>query len=167
MTAINPSLLVLLDLQDEHQRFERIFDSQLFCRFTNQIQCLEHVSPHRLTNIRLLHFFIPKSEHVVIGADIVFLKTIYYIYCMDQTSINQMRQRYDFPMFVKIFNVKSLLTYLRQAAIAYFVEQAERTKHEPDEHDVALQAAAELSEALGNELREHMNNKIGVQPSDL
>jgi hypothetical protein len=31
---------------------------------------------------------------------------------------------------------------------------------------VALQAAAELSDALANELREHMNNKIGVQPSD-
>ncbi len=166
MTAINPSLLVLLDLQDEYQQFERIFDSQLFCRFTNRIQCLEHVSPRRLTNIRLLHFFIPKSQHVLIGADVVFFKTIYYIYCTDRTSINQMRQQYDLPMFVKILNVKSLLTYLRQAAIAHFVEQAERTEHEPDEHDVALQEAAELSEALGNELREHMNNKIGVQPSD-
>jgi hypothetical protein len=165
MTAINPSLLVLLDLQNEYERFERIFNAKLFCRFTTKTQCLAHVSS-RFTNIRLLHFFIPKSEHIIIGANIVLFNTIYYIYCIDQESINEMKQQYDFPMFVKIFNVESLSTYLRQAAIAHLIEQAERTKHEPDEHDIALQAAAELADALSRELYDHMKDKTGVQPDD-
>lgn len=165
MTAKNPSLLVLLDLQDEYEKFERIFHSQLFSRFKNKAQCLEHILS-RLPNIRLLHYFIPKSEHTEIGANVVFFNTIYYIYCMDQESINQMRRQYDFPMFVKIFNVESLLTYLRQAAIAHLIEQAERRKHEPDEHDIALQAAAELSDALARELNQHMIDTTGVQPDD-
>jgi hypothetical protein len=165
MTAINSSLLVLLDLQNEFERFERIFHSQLFSRFTNKTQCLEHISS-RLPNIRLVHFFLPKSEHTEIGANLVFLNTIYYIYCIDQGGMNEMRQRYDCPMFVKIFNVESLSTYLRQAAIGHLIEQAERTKHEPDEHDIALQAAAELSDALAKELYKYMNDKIGVPPDD-
>ncbi|CAF0856539.1 unnamed protein product [Rotaria sordida] len=160
MTVMNTSLLVLLDLQDEHKNFETIFDSHIFCRFTNKIQCLEHVSS-RLTNIRLLHFFIPKSEHIIIDARLLFFNTIYYIYCIDQISINEMKQQYDYPMFVKIFHIKSLSTYLYQAAIAHLIEQAERRKHEPDEHDIALQAAAEFSDILANELYEYMIEKIG------
>jgi hypothetical protein len=85
---------------------------------------------------------------------------------MNQESINEMKQQYNIPMFIKIFNVKSLSTYLRQAAIGHLIEQAERTKHEPDEYDIALQAAAELSDALAKELYEHMNDKIGVQSDD-
>jgi len=166
MTTINPFLLVLLDLQNEYQRFERIFNPQLLCRFNHKTQCLAYISS-RLTNIRLLHFFIPKSEHIeIIGDNISFFNTIYYIYCMNQESINQMKEQYNFPMFFKIFHVESLSTYLRQAAIAHLIEQAERTKHEPDEHDIALQAAAELADALSRELYDHMKDKTGVQPDD-
>jgi len=161
MTTINPFLLVLLDLQNEYQRFERIFNPQLLCRFNNKTQCLAYISS-RLTNIRLLHFFIPKSEHNEINDNIIFFNTIYYIYCMDQESIKEMKEQYNLPMFFKIFHVESLSTYLRQAAIAHLIERAERTKHEPDEYDIALHEAAELSDALANELHEYMIDKIGV-----
>ncbi|CAF1932629.1 unnamed protein product [Rotaria magnacalcarata] len=136
MSVINASLLVLLDLLEEHKNFEIIFDSHVFCRFTNKTKCLKYVSS-RLTNIRLLHFFIPKY-----GA-----------------SIKEMKQQYDYPMFVKIFHVDCLATYLRQAAISHFIEQAERRKHEPDEHELALQVAAEFSDALANKLSEYMIEK--------
>jgi hypothetical protein len=165
MTVISPSRLILLDLHDEHEKFEAIFNPQIFRRFVNKDQCSAHILSH-LTNVRLLHFFIPKSEHTVIGADSVFLNTIYYLYCMDQASVDEMRQQYDLPMFVKIFNVQSLCTYLCQAAVAHLMEQAERSIHEPDEHDIALQAAAELSDALSQELYNHMIDKIGEQPTD-
>ncbi|CAF2240458.1 unnamed protein product [Rotaria magnacalcarata] len=122
--------------QEEHKNFEIIFDSHVFCRFTNKTKCLKYVSS-RLTNIRLLHFFIPKY-----GA-----------------SIKEMKQQYDYPMFVKIFHVDCLATYLRQAAISHFIEQAERRKHEPDEHELALQVAAEFSDALANKLSEYMIEK--------
>ncbi len=163
MAAVSPSL-ILLDLQDEYRRFEAMFDPQLFCRFTNKTQCLQQVSSH--TNIRLLHFFIPKSEHVEIGAGIVFLNTIFYLYCIDQGSENEMIQRYPQRLFVKIFNAGSLLTFLHQAALAHYTEQAERRKHEPDEYNYALQAAIDQSLALANELKEHMLEQIGVQPDD-
>jgi hypothetical protein len=166
MTTINPFLLVLLDLENEYEKFERIFNPQLLCRFNNKIQCLTYISS-RLTNIRLLHFFIPKSEYIeIIGDNINFFNTIYYIYCMNQESINQMKEQYNLPMFFKIFHVDSLSTYLRQAAIAHLIEQAERAKHEPDEYDIALQEASELSDALANELYKHMINKTGVLPDD-
>ncbi|CAF1271563.1 unnamed protein product [Adineta steineri] len=165
MAAIIPSRLVLLDLQDEYGNFGTIFRSQLFCRFTDRARCLAYISNHR-TNIRLLHFFIPKSEHVVVDADIVLFNTIYYIYCMNEAGINEMRRQYNFPMYVKIFDVESLSTYLRQAAIGILSERAERTRHEPDEHDIALQLAAELADTLGDELRQHMNGRIGEQPND-
>jgi hypothetical protein len=85
---------------------------------------------------------------------------------MNQESINQMKEQYNLPMFFKIFHVDSLSTYLRQAAIAHLIEQAERAKHEPDEYDIALQEASELSDALANELYKHMINKTGVLPDD-
>ncbi|CAF0826253.1 unnamed protein product [Adineta steineri] len=165
MAAINPSLLVLLDLQDEYENFGTIFKSQLFCRFNDRARCLNYIS-NRRTNIRLLHFFIPKSEHIVVGADIVLFNTIYYIYCMDEAGINEMRRQYNSPMYVKVFDIESLSTYLRQAAIGILFERAERTKHEPDEHDIVLQLAAELADTLGDELRRHMNGRIGEQPND-
>lgn len=164
MTVNNPPL-VLLDLQSEYQRFEEIFDSQSFGRFTDRAQCLQHVSS-RPANIRALHFFIPKSEHTIIDPNIIFSNTIYYIYCMDDQSINEMNQTYQFPMFVKIFDVESLLMNLRGALIAHWIEQANRTQHQPDEHDIALQVGAELSNALAEELRQHMIFKTGVPPDD-
>ena len=83
MTFVKLSLLVLLDLQDEHQHVEKIFDFHLFRRFTNKSQCLEHISSH-LTNLRLLHLFLPKSEHLIIGDRLGFCNTIYYIYCINR-----------------------------------------------------------------------------------
>lgn len=162
---VNNPPLVLLDLQNEYQNFEEIFDSQVFCRFTDKIRCLEHVST-RPANIRALHFFIPKSEHTIIGPNIIFSNTIYYIYCIDNPSIDEMNEQYHFPMFVKIFNADSLWMNLQGASIAHWIEQANRTQHQPDEHDVALQAGAELSNALAEKLREHMIFKIGMQPDD-
>ncbi|CAF3387757.1 unnamed protein product [Rotaria socialis] len=88
-----------------------------------------------------------------------FYNTIYYIYCVDGASIKEMKQQYDYPMFVKVFHVECLATYLRQAAISHLIEQAERRKHEPDEHELALQAAAEFSDALANKLSEYMIEK--------
>jgi hypothetical protein len=163
MTTINPSL-ILLDLRNAYSRFETIFDRQLFSRFTNKAQCLQHVSSR--ANVRLLNYFIPTSEHGDIGAGIVFLNTICYIYCTDQDSMKQMRALYDMPMIVKIISAESLLTFIRQAALVHYTEQAERRKHEPDEHNDALQAAVEQTLALANELREHMMDQIGVQPDD-
>lgn len=160
MTAI-----VLLDLRNEYQDFENTFRPQLLSHFITKPECLAYIAS-RLANIRLLHFFIPESEHIEIGADIVLMKIIYYIYCQDDASMNQMRHQYNTPMYVKIFHVESLSTYLRQAAITHLIEQAERTIHEPDEHDIALQAAAELSDTLANELYEHMNDMVGSQPED-
>ena len=163
MAAVSPSL-ILLDLQDEYKRFEAMFDPQLFCRFTNKTQCLQQVSSH--TNIRLLHFFIPKSEHGEIGTGIIFLNTIFYLYCIDQASENEMIQRYPQRLFVKVISAGSLLTSLQQAALIHYIEQAERRKHEPDEHNDALQGAIDQSLALAKELEKHKLEKIGVQPDD-
>ncbi|CAF1221375.1 unnamed protein product [Rotaria sordida] len=167
MTAvINTSVLVLLDPNNQHQQFDGHYDAQLFSRFTDKNRCVLHVLS-RLAHVRLLHFFIPNAENTLISARVTLFKnTIFYIYCIDETSVAAMKQIYNYPMFVKIFHVQWLSTYLYQAAIAHLVEQAERTQHEPEEYDTALQAAAEFANILANELNEHMVVKTGVQPDD-
>lgn len=159
MSVINHSLVVLLDIQNEHKNLEAILDFHVFSRFNIKIKCLEYVSS-RLTNTRLLHFFIPQSDHTIINQNLLFSNTIYYIYCRDQASINEMKQQYAYPMFIKIFHINSLLTYLRQAAISHLIEQAERRQHEPDEHEIALQTAAEYSHTLKNDLYKYMIEKL-------
>lgn len=166
MTNTNPSLLVLLDLQNQFQQFENQFNAQLFSRFINKPECLQFINA-RLTNIRLVHFFLPNSEHTEIGADVVFFKTIYYIYCQDEETYRQMRRQYDnMALFVRILHIESLSRYLCQVAVEYFMEQAERTRHEPDEYDIALQTTVELVDRLALDLREHMVENTGIQPED-
>ncbi|CAF1053984.1 unnamed protein product [Adineta ricciae] len=161
MSTIHPSLIVLLDLEDEYKDFEKFFDSQLFRRYTNKDQCFHHISS-RLNTSRLLHLFLPKSEHAIVETRLVTFNTIYYIYCIDKSSISAMQDLYNVPMFVKIFHKRSLSTYLQQAAISHLIEQAERAQHQPDERDMALQTAFELSNALTYELRQHMQEKINA-----
>jgi hypothetical protein len=166
MAAVNTSLLVLLDLHDEYKRFEERYSAQLFSRFTNKDRCVLHVLSSR-SNVRLLHFFIPNAENILIRARVTLFKnTIFYIYCVDEASVRAMERTYHYPMFVKIFHVEWLSTHLHQAAIAHLVERAELTKHEPDEYDTALQAAAELANKLAEDLTEHMIVKTGLQPDD-
>jgi hypothetical protein len=70
-------------------------------------------------------------------------------------------------MFVKVFHVEWLATFLHQAAINHLVERAARTEHEPDdEYDAALQAAAEHVKKLEEDLTNHMIVTTGIQPDD-
>lgn len=166
MTAVNTSLLVLLDLKDEYKRFEQCYDAQLFFRSTDKSRCVLHVLSSR-PNVRLLHFFIPNAENTLIRARVTLFKnTIFYIYCVDEANVRAMERTYNYPMFVKIFHVEWLSTYLHQAAITHLVERAERTKHEPDEYDTALQAAAEHANKLAEDLTEHMIVTTGISPDD-
>jgi hypothetical protein len=166
MAVANTSLLVLLDLHDEHKQHDTTYNLELFSRFTDKNRCVLHVLSS-LARIRLLHFFIPNIENTLIAARVTLFKnTIFYIYCVDEASVRAMERRYNYPMFVKIFHVQWLSTHLEQAACMYFIEQAERTKHEPEEYDAALQGAIESIAKLTDELKEHMIVKTGQQPDD-
>ncbi|CAF1055427.1 unnamed protein product [Rotaria sp. Silwood1] len=166
MTATNTSVLVLLDPNDHHQQFDGNYDAQLFSRFTDKNRCVLHVLS-RLAHVGLLHFFIPNAENTLINARVTLFKnTIFYIYCIDEGSVIAMKRTYNYPMFVKIFHVQWLSTYICQAAIAHLVERAERTQHDPEEYDTSLQVAAELANTLANELNEYMIVKTGLQPED-
>ncbi|CAF2769470.1 unnamed protein product [Rotaria sp. Silwood2] len=166
MAAVNTSILVLLDPTDQHRQFDGNYDAQLFSRFTNKNRCILHVLS-RLAHVHLLHFFIPNAENTLIRARVTLFKnTIFYIYCIDEASVKTMERTYNYPMFVKIFHVQWLSTYVCQAAIAHLVERAERAQHEPEEYDTSLQAAAELANTLANELNEYMIVKTGAQPDD-
>ena len=136
MAAFNPSFL-LLDLENQYLEFEKIFHPRLFCRFADKVHFLHQISSR--TNIRVLHLFIPKSEHGQVGTGIVVLNSVYYIYCIDQASIDEMNQRYNIPLLVKVIHADSLLPLLRGAILLHNLEQSERRRHEPDEYNDALQ----------------------------
>ena len=166
MTAIQSSLLVLLDLQDKYIRFEQEYNAPFFSRFTNKNRCVLHVLSNG-QSARLLHFFIPNAENTMIRARVTLFKnTIFYIYCVDDETARTMERTYNYPMFVKAFHAEWLPTYLHQAAISHLVEQAERSRHEPDEYDTALQTAADHASQLAEELTHHMIVTTGVQPDD-
>jgi hypothetical protein len=166
MTTINTSLLVLLDPNDEYKQFDTIYDAQCLSRFTDKNRCVAHVLSRRAI-ARLLHFFMPNAESSLIGTTVTLCdNTVFYIYCIDEVTVKLMESLYNHPMFVKIFHVQWLSTYLKQAALAYLINRAERRRHEPDEYDTTLQAASEYASALAQELNEYMIVKTGRQPDD-
>ena len=167
MTAVNPSHLILLDVNDEYKRFEEEYNAQLFSRFTNKSRCLLHVLSTR-PNVRLFHFFIPNVENTLIRTRVtLFQNTIFYIYCIDDATVRAMERTYNYPMFVKAFHVELLPTHLHQAAILHLIDCAGRSRHEPDEHDTALQGAIEHLGSLIEDLTNHMIITTGVQPEEL
>ncbi|CAF1624511.1 unnamed protein product, partial [Rotaria magnacalcarata] len=166
MAAVNTNVLVLLDPTDQHKRFEQIYDRQLFSRFTDKHRCVLHVMSS-LQHVRFIDFFIPHTEHSIVSARItLFKKTIFYIYCTNAENIEEMRRRYNYPMFVKIFDVQWLATYLQHAALGYLIEHAQRAQYDLDECDLALQQAAEMANGLADELTAHMIVQTGTQPND-
>jgi hypothetical protein len=166
MAAVQTSLLVLLDLDNQHMQFEQVYNAQFFVRFIDKARCVLHVLSSR-PRVRLLHFFIPYAEKTLISTRTIFTNTIYYIYCVDEATVQTIERTHNYPMFVKAFHAELLSTYLHQAAIAYLVENAERNRHVPDEYDLSLQAAADHATRLAEELDNHMIVQTGVQPEDL
>ncbi|CAF3422392.1 unnamed protein product [Rotaria socialis] len=166
MAAVNTNVLVLLDPTDQHQRFEQLYDRQLFSRFTDKDRCILHVMSS-LQHVRFIGFFIPHTEHTIVNARITLFKnTIFYIYCTNAANIREMRRRYNYPMFVKIFDVQWLAIYLKHVAIGHLFEHAQRAQYDLDECDLALQQAAEIANGLADELTAHMIVKTGTQPDD-
>ena len=164
-TSIQSWPLVLLDLEDKHGKLEDFLNLNILRRFTNKQQCLQH---HAAVSgrPRLLHFFIPNSEHVMIGAGVVPMNTIYYLYCATEAIMIQMAQQYNMPMMVKIFMIEDLLMNLNCAAFNFFFEQGMRQRHEPDERDSAFQTTADLANQLADDLRDHMEFHLGVEAAD-
>lgn len=161
---VNSGALVLFDPNGQYQRLERIYDAQLFKRCTDKGRCVLHVLS-TLRTVRLLDLFLPDAEHSLIGGRVLLFKnTVFHIYCKTSAIISEMERRYNIPVFVKIFHIDWLETHLQQAALGHLNDYAERTQHEPDEYDVALQAASEIAMTLANDLRQHMITKLGEQP---
>ena len=157
--------LVLLDLQGEYEKYEKELDTNIFHRFTDKGKCLQHQTAVA-ERVRLLYFFVPHSEHVMIGSGMVPMTTIYHLYCGNDEEARLMNAAYNMPMMVKIFLIKDLLIRLKHAAADFFVERATRTTHEPDERDLAFQSAAELADQMAIDLRNHMEVQMGVEAVD-
>lgn len=157
--------LVLLDLQDEYEKFESELDTNIFHRFTDRDNCLRHQRAVA-DRVRLLYFFVPHSEHGMIGAGMIPMTTIYHLYCGNNEDARLMNEAYNMPMMVKIFLIKDLLIRLRNAATDFFVERATRTTHEPDERDLAFHSAAELADQMAIDLRNHMEVQMAVEAVD-
>ena len=164
MAANSPSI-ILLDLENEYQQFDAMFRLETFHRFTDRDQCLQHISS-RPANNRTLHFFLPNSEHTIINPNFRSANVWYYIYCMNSYNIQQMSQHYCDFMFFKIFNANALLPNLQAANLVHSFDHANRSQHEPDEHDMALLSTIEMSEALAKELHQYLMYQSGVQPED-
>jgi hypothetical protein len=166
MAAVQNPLLILLDLYNNYLHFEQQYDAQFFARFSDRNRFVLYVLSNR-PRVSLFHFFIPNAENTLISTRILFKNTIFYIYCTDEAAVGIMKRTYNYPMFVKVFHADSLATYLHQAAVAYLVEYAERNRHQPDEHDISLQAAVDHLDRLAEELTNHMIVTTGVQPEEL
>jgi hypothetical protein len=157
--------LVLLDLHDRHEKFDQELEDNIFHRFTDKDQCLRH-QRDVAERLRLLYFFIPHSEHEMIGADMVPMTTIFHLYCASHADASAMDRLYNMPMMVKIFIIGDLWIRLKHAALDLYIDRGTRQRHVPDERDLAFQLAADLADQLADGLREHMEVQIGVEATD-
>lgn len=164
MLANNPRI-ILLDLQHKYQHFHDMFNAQVFRRFTDRTQCSEYVASYPI-NQRPLHCFIPDSEHTIISNDVHLSSTIYYIYCANQGQIHEMNQLYPISMSVKIFHVNCLVINLFGAMTQHWIDQANRTYHESDEHDRALEEGSRSANALAKKLHEQVVFKTSYMSND-
>lgn len=165
--TIQRSALVFFDPQNEYQQLTQNYDADIFSRFSDKGRCILHMLSYVLNN-GSIHFFLPNAEQALLSArNTIFKNTTFYIYCVDPAVVQEMRGIYNHLVLVKIFHIEWLPIYMNQAAIMCLIERAERTRHEPDEHDMALQAAVVFTNELAEELQRHMIVKTGVQAMDL
>lgn len=158
--------LVLLDLNDEYKTFDNEPNGQMLNRFIERSQCLRHISQLQENISSQLHWFVPDSEHNVIGAGYVTLTTVYYIYCSSNETQRDLEQQYRMPSSVNIFRKNLLSMFITKAIVWIALDRAART-YEPDEQCSHLDNVINGCLALADEAKQQMQEKFGVEALDI
>ena len=163
--AVVGAPLVLLDLLNQHGGFHEHLEAELFSRFTDKAAWSLRVLAS--LNSRRLHLFLPEAEHGIIDATVpLFEQSKFYIYCTDDDSMKNVQGNINYPMFVSIFHVESLLRYLLQTAYACLLDQAELARDEPGKCQALSEDADDILQILLTEHRCHTNYQLGQQAED-
>ena len=164
-SAKPPCPLVLMDLLNQYAAFDGTFDGPIFSRLTQRNACIDYVSQMQTNIANLLHWFVPDSEHTVVGAGYVSLSTCYHIYCANNQTREEMLRTYNMPLIVKILCAEDLLLHLKAEAALIAVDRVGRT-FDPADRDFNLELAIEFADGMGAEARQQMLEKTGVQPEE-
>ncbi|CAF1353694.1 unnamed protein product [Rotaria sp. Silwood1] len=165
MTASSTTVLTLFDPDDNHEWCDTRFSKRIFTRFIDSHLCRNHISTHVVNQAMNVHFFFPDTQlELIMHWSPEHSDTYKYIYCRDQTSINEIRTTYGRHIAHKIFSVDDLEFEIRHVQVAQLHALA---KQEPEQSlwrdEIASNAINEL-ECLSHMLKQMMTDQISEQP---
>ena len=107
--------LVLLDPREEYARLDHLCKPELFTRCTDADRLEECILD--TSDTRLCHIFLPDSQRRLIDTVIpLFENRIFYVSCVDQWTVKNLGNAYNYPAYVKTFHAPSLLIHFFQVA---------------------------------------------------
>ena len=104
MAAVSTRVLTHFDPQNRYSAFDANFHERIYIRFIKPAECLTHVQIHAASSEKQVHFFLPDSEIAQTQQPIHGLSgTRLYIYCSDEQSVSNNKERYPQRAHYKIF----------------------------------------------------------------
>jgi hypothetical protein len=169
MAMANARLLTLFDPSDNHDWCDTRYIAEIFIRFIESVLCLNHIRDIQGRHPELgAHLFFPDVQiENIYSRRQEFEKTIKYIYCRENSSINSIRKTYGRPFSHKIFTVDGLEFEINHVHIGLLYALAQQAPAFSPERDRLLATASGELDMAQHSLRQMMTEQPGQSPTEL
>ncbi|CAF1165891.1 unnamed protein product [Rotaria sp. Silwood1] len=167
MALARARVLTFFDPGDKYEWYDNRFDKRIFIRCIDSHHCRNHICDHIKQDLDV-HFFFPDTQlALIMGWQPEYIDTYKYIYCRDQTSINEIKQTYRKRFAQQIFLADELEFQIGHVQVALLHSLAKNMPEESPQRDEIASKAIEQLECLKHMLKQLKTDQLSEEPVEL